>query len=205
MANEINQYPLSTTSIGDNDYYDTDAWSGTAYESRKILGSDLKASMRNYMFKDRGYFNSLTTQTSGALNSPQPIYLEVTDPLSSGISIHNDGDGAPTLIVVNKDGVYNLQFSAQIERGSGGSNRQVSIWLQKNGAEVADSNTHITLVANSGKMVASWNFLSNMNGGDTLQIMWSVNDISIQLMYVVEDPTVPHPASPSVIVSIIEL
>jgi hypothetical protein len=39
---KIHQYPLERTSIGDDDYYDIDYWTGSSYQSAKIKGSTLK-------------------------------------------------------------------------------------------------------------------------------------------------------------------
>ncbi len=39
---KIHQYPLERTSIGDEDYYDIDYWTGSGYQSAKIKGYTLK-------------------------------------------------------------------------------------------------------------------------------------------------------------------
>jgi hypothetical protein len=40
---EINQYPLESFTFQDNDYYDIDFWTGSGYQTKKILGSTIKA------------------------------------------------------------------------------------------------------------------------------------------------------------------
>lgn len=40
---QINQYPNESFTFADNDYYDIDFWTGSGYETRKILGSVIKA------------------------------------------------------------------------------------------------------------------------------------------------------------------
>ena len=40
---EINQYPLESLAFQDNDYYDIDFWTGSGYQTKKILGSVIKA------------------------------------------------------------------------------------------------------------------------------------------------------------------
>jgi len=40
---EINQYPLESFSFQDEDYYDIDFWTGSGYQTKKILGSVIKA------------------------------------------------------------------------------------------------------------------------------------------------------------------
>jgi uncharacterized protein YkvS len=40
---EINQYPLESFAFQDEDYYDIDFWTGSGYQTKKILGSVIKA------------------------------------------------------------------------------------------------------------------------------------------------------------------
>lgn len=205
MANEIHNYPISTALIGDLDYYDTDRWNGLAYESAKIQGVDLKNEIKTFLAKDRGQFIDLTTQSVIAINTPTAMQFNTADALNSGVTVVYDGLGYPTQITVAKTAVYNLQFSAQIERGSGGSPAQISIWLSKMGADLPDTNTHLTVVSNSGKLVASWNFLVDLVAGEFVQLMYSVSDSSIQLLYSPNDISVPHPATPSTILTMVEI
>jgi hypothetical protein len=205
MANEIHNYPISTALIGDLDYYDTDRWNGLAYESAKIQGVDLKNEIKTFLAKDRAQFVDTTTQSVLAINTPTAMQFNTADALNLGVTVVNDPLFNPTLITVAKTGVYNLQFSAQIERGSGGSAKQISIWLSKMGADLPETNTHLTVVANSGKLVAAWNWLVDLTAGDHIQIMYSVSDSSIQLVYQSPDISVPHPATPSVILTMVEV
>jgi len=115
----------------------------------------------------------------------------------------NDIDGRPTLINVPESGFYNFQFSLQFERISGGSSAQSSIWLRQNYNDVAWTNTHMTFVSNSGKLVGAWNFIVYCDNTQPLQLMWSVTDISIELIS--ELATVVHPETPSAIFTIYKL
>lgn len=205
MANEIHNYPISTALIGDLDYYDTDRWNGLAYESAKIQGVDLKNEIKTFLTKDRGQFYDVNNQSVVAINTPTAMRLNNSDALNLGVTVVPDIFATPNLITVAKTGVYNLQFSAQIERGSGGSPKQISIWLRKMGADLPETNTHLTVVANSGKLVGAWNWLVDLTAGEHVEIMYSVSDISIQLVAQANDIIVPHPATPSVIVTMIEV
>jgi hypothetical protein len=205
MANEIHNYPISTALIGDLDYYDTDRWNGSAYETAKIQGVDLKNEIKTFLAKDRGQFVDLTTQSVLAINTPTAMQFNTADALNTGVAVLNDAFLKPTIIKVGKSAVFNVQFSAQIERGSGGSARQISIWLSKNGADLPDTNTHLTVVANSGKLVAAWNWLVDLTAGEHVQIMYAVSDSSIQLVAQANDIIVPHPATPSVILTMVEI
>lgn len=117
--------------------------------------------------------------------------------IQNGVSLN-----AGTQFQVLNNGVYNLQFSAQIFRTGGGTAETIDIWLRKNGVDVPDSNTRINVQSNSVFLVAAWNWFSQLNAGQFLEIMWSVTDNRIQLQYDPANLVVPHPAIPSVIATI---
>ena len=66
----------------------------------------------NYLTKF-GSFYDTTTQTALELDTPTPMKFNTTD-ISNGVSIQDD-----TKIVVENNGYYNIQFSAQLDRVSG--------------------------------------------------------------------------------------
>jgi hypothetical protein len=138
----------------------------------------------------QGSFYDTSTQTS--LGSEiKAMRFNSTD-ISNGVSVVNSSQ-----IKVTNAGVYNLQFSAQIQKTSGGQSQIIYIWFRKNGQDIANSNTAITLANNGHLVVASWNFFSQMNANDYLQIMWYSTDSDIQLVN--SNATANYPAIPSVI------
>jgi hypothetical protein len=80
--------------------------------------------------------------------------------LSYGVYIDKDGSGNPSLIKFLKNGIFNIQFSAQIvvTSGGGGSDQIVFIWLRKNYSDVPNTNTRVDLKSNNNYNVAAWNF-----------------------------------------------
>lgn len=144
-----------------------------------------------------------TTIQSALINTPTAMLLNSTDiSCTSNVTIVNDINSKPTLIKVNKAGVYNLQFSAQLYRTAGGSPEDIDIWLRKSGINVPDSDTKLSMNANGVYLLAAWNWLVNLNVSDNVQIMWAVSDNKIQLRYEPANLTTPHPAIPSVIATI---
>lgn len=141
-----------------------------------------------------GSFYDTTTQTvaSGAVKAME---LNTTD-ISGGITIANNTLGRPTRITVNTSGVYNLEFSAQLNRNTGGNAKQIDIWIRKNELDIPWSNTGVTMQANDGKIVASWNFYVSLTAGQYVEIMWSQDD-AIDILAVAAAPS--WPATPSVI------
>lgn len=192
----------------------TYAIDGTPSLSDKVIGTEVANNneTKNYLISDildlgstlyvpiaYGSFYDTTTQTatSGAIATMKYN----TTVLSNGVSIVNDGLGDPTEITFTDAGIYNIQFSAQLQRTSGGSDATISIWLRQNGSNVADSTTHLTLKANTNYVVAAWNFFQQVGAGDNVQIMWSHND-AIQILYEAPGVAPVRPATPSVILTV---
>lgn len=195
MGIKIHQYPDEALIVNANDLYDIDAYvSAGVYQTKKIKASTLIDGIS--ALKPYGSFYDTTTQTitSGSIAA---MKLNTTD-FNNQIDIGTDGLGDPTIIQVQKDGIYDLKFSAQLNRTTGGSSKQVIIWFRVNGVDVPNSATHMTLEANHGKDVAAWNYFFNLNASDEIQIMWTQND-AIELLY---EAGVGYPDVPSVIVTI---
>jgi hypothetical protein len=153
-----------------------------------------------YTYVEYASFYSTQTQSPAPSDPPTAWTYNNTDISSPSISIANDGIGNPTRITSALGGVYNIQFSAQLSK-TGGTDHKASIWLRKNGTDIANSNTHITLKANANYVVASWNFFVQLNAGQYAEIMW-YQDGNIQLLYEPADVVVPHPATPSIILTV---
>ena len=148
-----------------------------------------------------GSFYDTTIQTALVANTAYPIKLNSVDTAAtSGISIVNDGLGNPTLIKASAAGVYNIAFSAQLRRTSGGSSETVDFWFKRDGVDVAWSNTSVTVQANAGLLVAAWNFFIQMDAGTEVQLLWSTTSTAINIQ--AAPSAAPHPATPSVILTV---
>jgi hypothetical protein len=153
-----------------------------------------------------GVFHSNLDQSSNNVQNAYPMILEITDE-SNGISMTNDVSGNKTQITIGTTGTYNLQFSAQLyNSGGGGSGNTINIWLRKNGTDIPDTNTRVTVQSNNPYVVAAWNFVGTYVSNDYLQLMWSTDNLNIILNYDPSNAAVPgvqpaHPIVPSVIVT----
>jgi hypothetical protein len=157
-----------------------------------------------YLTKDKGSFFDTTTQTCTSDGIATMKFNTTDDHCTSGVSIANNGSGQPTRITVSKTGVYNIMFSAQLYRNSGGTSKQAVIWLRKNGVDVADTSTNIAVQANAVYLVAAWNFFVQLNAGQYCEIMWTQND-DISINYEAANTTIPYPATPSIILTVNEV
>jgi len=145
-----------------------------------------------------GSFYSTQDQSSAGANQMNKMTLNTTD-ISNGVSIVSN-----SRITIANAGVYNIQFSAQLDKTDSGDD-MVDIWLQKNGSNVANSNTQTTLVGNNGKHVAAWNFVVQASAGDYYEICWHSADTGVFLNYVAAASNPTRPAIPSVILTVTQI
>ena len=140
-----------------------------------------------------GTFCSTGSQTNPVANISRSMQLETTEH-SNGVSVV-----AGSRITFAHAGVYNIQFSAQLESTAAGD-KDVHIWFKKNGSNIARSNTTINVAKQSGdKVVAAWNYVDTVNVNDYIEIMWQANDTTMQLLAATAAGNLP--ATPSVIVT----
>jgi hypothetical protein len=143
-----------------------------------------------------GNFFDTTTQTIVGVNTHQPVTINTTD-ISNQVSIANSSH-----IVVANSGVYNIQFSLQIDKTQG-SGAHIYIWLRKNGLDVPNSATELAVQGTSSEIVAAWNFVVASNANDYYELMISATDVHIRLKAASASGVVP--AIPSVIVSVVSV
>jgi hypothetical protein len=142
-----------------------------------------------------GSFYSTATQTATTINTATGVTLNTTD-LSSGVFL----SGSPqTRINVDTDGIYNLQLSVQFDKTSGGT-AELYIWFRKNGVDVTDSASQIRIQGNNAEIFSALNYFFSLKAGDYVEIMFSVSDLSVELLAV--PAAAPHPGIPSIIVTV---
>jgi hypothetical protein len=141
-----------------------------------------------------GSFYDTTTQTAAVINTAYPMTFNTTD-LSFGVT-----RGSPTSrIYIDRPNVYNVQFSAQVDKTAGGVGL-VWIWLRKNGVNVPDSSGQIRIQGNNAELVVGWNYIIELNSGDYIELMWEVDNTSVILL---ADPaSAVHPSVPSIILTV---
>jgi len=142
----------------------------------------------------------LSTQTqSGSANVSQSINYNTTD-YSQGVSVVSG-----TRLTVANAGVYNIQFSAQVDRVSGSGTDTVHIWLKKNGTNVTNSAGAITISggAAAAKTISSWNYVVDAAASDYYEICWQTTDANIQLINAAASGNIPD--VPSVIVTVTQV
>jgi hypothetical protein len=148
-----------------------------------------------------GAFQDDTTQTAVSANTAYPVKFNTTD-LSNGVTVVNDGSGNPTRVTLANTGIYNFQFSLQLEKTGGSGNFIIDIWLRKNGVDIPDTAGKVVLTgsANASPIVAAWNYLLDLVGGDYVELMWSTTNNNAIIF--AQGPVAPHPGVPSSILTV---
>jgi hypothetical protein len=132
---------------------------------------------------------------------PQAMRMNNSSPVNCGVYVDEE---TQSKIFVSKDGVYNLQFSAQI-RSDINQTKEMDIWLAKNGEPVPNSNTQFFAPDRKGIYIAAWNFVVPMKAGDFLELMWFSEDIDIFLSKLDEQAELKIPAVPSLILTLTQV
>jgi hypothetical protein len=148
-----------------------------------------------------GAFQDNTTQTALDVNVATEVKFNTTD-LSNGVTIVNDGSGNPTRVTIANAGVYNIQFSLQLEKISGSGNYVIDIWLRKNGTNVEGTTGKVVLTgsANASPVVAAWNYVLELASNDYVELMWSTSNTNAVIIS--ESASSPYPSLPSSILTI---
>ena len=158
----------------------------------------------------RLFFNSLTRE----VNSPTPhaSYFDTTtqtNPVADTVNLFTYNSkvsefkisrGSPTSkIFINETGLYNFQFSAQLDKTGGGKD-SIFIWPRINGVNVPDSATKVVIQGSTDEVVAAWNFLLVMQSGDYFELAWQSNDTN--LIILAQSPASNYPGIPSIIMTV---
>ena len=151
-----------------------------------------------------GAWQDLVTQTAAADNVGYTMIFRTQDIVPNGISIVNNGSSLPTQITFANSGIYNIQFSSEFQSNSTAI-ETITIWLRKNGVDVAGSagvlTTAVKKAGNVYTAIASWNYLLDIVGGEYYELVWSTtNHTDVTMQYYPAGS--PPPAAASVILSV---
>jgi hypothetical protein len=144
-----------------------------------------------------GSFFDTTTQTAAAINTPYAVTFNNT---ATAFGIDR---GTPTSrIYVPDTSTYDFQFSLQVDKTSG-SDGMLYLWARVNGVDVANSASRVRIKGNNAELIAAWDFMVDMQGGSYFQLMWAVDDTSIELQS--QAASAFAPAIPSAILTVFEV
>ena len=141
-------------------------------------------------------FYDTTTQTNPVANAINLMSLNSTYDSGNGaqFSIQKDTNK----VFIGEDGVYNIQFSAQLDNTGGGA--QIAyIWIRINGVDVPYSASKMVVNGPNDEKIAAWNWVLLFKNGDYFEIAWSSPSTNVILL--AQAASSPVPAIPSVILT----
>ena len=149
---------------------------------------------RQFAASRYGSFYDTTTQAALVVNTATAITFNTTD-LSNGVFI-----GSPTSrIVVDSEGIYNFDTSFQLDKTAGGTGI-FDFWFRLNGVDVPDSCSRIRIQGNNAEIFSSLNYFFDLKANDYVELMFSVDDLSVEITAFAA--SAPHPGIPSIILTV---
>ena len=136
-----------------------------------------------------------TTQVNPSASSGNAFTYNTTVD-SRGISVVSG-----SMIQVAYSGVYDIQFSVQLEKSSA-NKEDVDIWLSKNGVGVPWSATTIVVEGSSDRQVAAWNFFLSMDANEYAELYWHSDDLDVVALAASGHAVPAHPDIPSIILTV---
>jgi len=136
-----------------------------------------------------------TTQTNPSAASGNAFQYNTTVD-SRGVAVVSG-----SMIQVANSGIYNIQFSAQLEKSSA-NKEDVDIWLSKNGVGVPWSATTIVVEGSSDRQVAAWNFFLSMDSNEYAELYWHSDDLNVAAIAASGHAVPAHPDIPSIILTV---
>jgi hypothetical protein len=145
-----------------------------------------------------GSFFSTQTQAATVINTATAITYNNAD---TAYGVYRDPADS-SKIKVTRPAIYNVQFSIQVDKTSGGTGR-LYIWPAINGTNVANSASLIQIQGNNAEIFSAANFFLPLSNGDYFQLYFSVDALSVQLQNFAAAP--PVPAIPSIILTVMQV
>ena len=146
-------------------------------------------------------FGSTATQTVSASNTTTLINFDSVFE-SNRVSVNTSGVGYSTRIYVHEPGVYNFQFSAQVDTVTTNQSSQGEFWFKKNGVDVPDSNSLITINGKDDENLISLNFVSIILPHEYIELYYSSSRSDFRLLSLENLTSPTRPNIPSVIFTV---
>lgn len=101
---------------------------------------------------------------------------------------------------VTNEGIYEFCFSGIADITALPAGR-IEFWMRKNGLDITDSNTIISITTANQEMTMAVCLIENFNSGNTFTAMTYGSDTDLQWLYTAASTTPTRPATPSVILT----
>lgn len=150
-----------------------------------------------------GSFWDTTSQTITSTTTAYVIGLNSADPDNDGVTVVSGNRIVPTT-----PAVYNISTSVQVTNTDTQAH-DATFWFRKNGTDIANSASTITVPSTHGGIAGHTIFYVDLAlrlaSGDYIQLVWSAANTAVKLETIAAGVSPTRPASPSVIVSVVQV
>jgi hypothetical protein len=157
-----------------------------------------------------GCFHKLASLTAPAADTVYNFdwYTDTTVHESEGVTVTSSN---PTRISIAKSGKYSV-FTEMIVRINGSGERNVFLWLAKNGTDIPETGVKVSLKQGGADnpvfetLSKQW-FLDDINANDYIELRYALNRVDLIQLEYTPAQTEPYirPAIPSATITIIEV
>lgn len=147
-------------------------------------------------------FCGLTDET-GNTGTETAVKFGTTLVTGAGVTVVTDGS-ALTRVTLAAAGTY--QFNITLQFGnSDASDHDVTVWLEKNGTDVANSTIKMTVpkTGDGGVHLVTFSWMETVTAGQYINVMWLPENAAVTLVHdaaVVGPPA--YPAKPSSVITV---
>lgn len=108
-----------------------------------------------------------------------------------------------TKMTVVTPGIYNMQFSVQLQNEDNAP-QDVFIWLKQNGTDIVGSTGKVGMPQRKGVNdpthdIKGWNYFLSMNAGDYVEVWWSTTGVNVTIPNYIATPLPTKPSTASVV------
>ena len=152
-----------------------------------------------YLNNPYGSFSNRSNQTAAAADTAYVVTLSTTD-LANGTSLSS------SKITLKQSGIYNLQFSVQLENADT-QEHDVDIWFRLDGDDLTYTASRYTVPPKHGSVnghtIAVANFFASAVAAQYVELVWATNDALVQIeAYAAQTSPYARPGVPSSVVTV---
>ena len=142
-----------------------------------------------------GTFTTSASQTVAGANTATVVNSSFVAQDVNKMSLSNGK------IYIEEQGDYFVIFSAVFTKSNANSTT-ADLWLRKNGVNIPDSNTRVTVSGNGGETVMAASFILDLNPKDYLEFVFSSPDANTKITYYAASSSPTRPAVPGIIATV---
>jgi len=148
-----------------------------------------------YVDCPNGLFFNTADQTFPVANTAYPVVYNQTY-LDNAVALQS---GSTSRIEVSIGGIYNFQYSGQLE-STNSSSKNFFLWIRRDGVDIGYSTRAYSISGSSTYRSLAYSFNIDMQAGQYLELIAAASDTSLDIG--ADTATSPHPGIPSSVMTV---